>query len=292
MKWRRHLRLIPIARFREAPPRVAVLRLAGVIGGAGGPLRQGLALSRLETVINQAFELDGLKAIALAVNSPGGSPVQSALIAGRLRDLAAEKGVPILAFCEDVAASGGYWLAAAGDEIFVQESSILGSIGVISASFGFQGLIDRLGIERRLHTAGAKKSMLDPFRPENSDDIARLKAIQAEIHDDFKAWVKARRGDRLKADSETLFSGEFWTGSKAIELGLADAKGELRQTLRARFGEKVKIIPIRPRQPWWRGRMGLTMGGGSAFFNSWSGNLADDLLAAAEERALWARFGL
>jgi serine protease SohB len=244
MSWRKILRVIPLRRFREPPPRVAVLRLAGVIGSLG-PLRQGLTGHGLERSIARAFELPDLAAVALSVNSPGGSPAQAALIGKRIRDLAAEKDVKLLAFCEDVAASGGYWLAAAADEIFVQESSIVGSIGVISSGFGFGGLIDRFGIERRVHTAGEKKSMLDPFKPENPDDIARLKAIQEEIHGHFKDWVTERRGPKLTADSQTLFSGEFWTGGKAIELGLADARGELLADGAFRLGERDKPQPRR-----------------------------------------------
>jgi signal peptide peptidase SppA len=293
MSWRKILRVIPLRRFREPPPRVAVLRLAGVIGSLG-PLRQGLTGHGLERSIARAFELPDLAAVALSVNSPGGSPAQAALIGKRIRDLAAEKDVKLLAFCEDVAASGGYWLAAAADEIFVQESSIVGSIGVISSGFGFGGLIDRFGIERRVHTAGEKKSMLDPFKPENPDDIARLKAIQEEIHGHFKDWVTERRGPKLTADSQTLFSGEFWTGGKAIELGLADARGELHSVLRERYGDKVRIVPIRPRRSWLMERFGSEsetshgLGARSLLPSTWAG----DLLAALEERGLWSRFGL
>jgi serine protease SohB len=293
MSWRKILRLIPLRRFREPAPRVAVLRLAGVIGSLG-PLRQGLTVSGLERTIARAFEIPDLAAVALAVNSPGGSPVQAALIGKRVRDLAAEKDVKLIAFCEDVAASGGYWLAAAADEIFVQDSSIVGSIGVISSGFGFGGLIERFGIERRVHTAGEKKSMLDPFKPEDPTDVARLKAIQEEIHGHFKDWVTERRGPKLTADAETLFSGEFWTGDKAVEMGLADAKGELRAVLRERYGDKVRIVPIRPRRSWLMERFGSEseaasgLGARSFLPSTWAG----DLLAAIEERSLWGRFGL
>ena len=293
MNWRDILRLIPLQRFRHPAPKVAVLRLSGIIGGLG-PVRQGLTLAGLETTIARAFAIPDLSAVAISVNSPGGSPVQSELIAARIRDLAAEKEVRVFAFCEDVAASGGYWLAAAADEIFVQDSSILGSIGVISSGFGFQGFIERFGVERRIHTAGNKKSMLDPFKPEDPKDVERLKDIQQEIHEHFKNWVIERRGDKLTAEREALFSGEFWTGGRAVELGLADGRGELRATLRERYGEKVKILPVKPRKPWWKGRVGLEGGLAStgAAASILPSNWANDLIAALEERSLWGRFGL
>ncbi len=283
------LKYLPVKRFREPPPRVAVLRLSGVIGSLG-PIRRGLTLAGMEPLIERAFKLPRLQAVALSVNSPGGSPVQSALITKRIRDLAAEKEVPVLTFCEDVAASGGYWLACAGDEIFVQPSSIIGSIGVISAGFGFPALLERFGVERRIHSAGDKKSMLDPFKPEDPKDVARLKNLQKEVHQDFIAAVKERRGERLKAKDATLFSGEFWSGAKALELGLADAEGELRHTLRVRYGDKVDIKTIDGERPWFRRRFGLAAPEG--FGAATPGDWAAGLLAAAEERALWARYGL
>jgi len=269
-----------IARLRGRPM-VAVVRLSGVIGPMG-PWRGGLSLAGLAPTLERAFSLGGVRAVALAVNSPGGSPVQSSLIAKRIRALAAEKKLPVLAFAEDVAASGGYWLATAADEIFADESSIIGSIGVISAGFGFQDLLQRIGVERRIHTAGVRKSMLDPFRPEQAEDIARLEALQREIHEGFKAQVRSSRGARLKGDDETLFSGEFWTGRRALELGLIDGIGDLRSVMRSRFGEKVQFRVVGAPTSWLRRRLGL------AGPQDWAGQL----LAAAEERALWARFGL
>jgi len=290
----RVLQYLPVKRFKEAPPQVAVVRLAGVIGH-GGPWRSSLSLANLERTLKQAFDLPRLKAVALAINSPGGSPVQSELIARRLRDLAKEKDVPILAFCEDVAASGGYWLASAADEVFVQPSSIVGSIGVIYAGFGFPDLIARYGIERRLHTSGDRKAMLDPFKPERPEDVERLKEIQKQIHERFVTVVKERRGDKLKEDSGDLFSGEFWTGERAVELGLADAVGELRQILRARFGEKVKIRRMESEKSWLKRRLGLHgapgLSGPSAGGKLAAG-LGADLLSALEERAYWSRYGL
>ncbi len=271
----------PFVRLRGTPV-VAVVRLSGVIGPLG-PWRGGLSLAGLAPTLERAFALGGLKGVALAINSPGGSPVQSALIARRIRALAAEKKLPVFAFVEDVAASGGYWLATAADEIYADDSSIVGSIGVISAGFGFQELLQRLGVERRVHTAGARKSMLDPFRPESPDDVARLEALQREIHDSFKAQVRARRGERLKADDETLFSGEFWTGRRGLDLGLIDGLGDLRSVMRTRFGDKVRLRPVGGQRGWLMRRLGR-----SAAPDDW----ARGLLVAAEERALWARFGL
>ncbi len=271
--------------FREPPPVVAVIRLAGVIG-ALGPLRAGLTLSGLADQIERAFKLPRLKAVALAINSPGGSPVQSALIGQRIRDLAEEKEVPVIAFAEDVAASGGYWLACAADEVFANENSIIGSIGVISAGFGFSDLLQRAGIERRVHAAGDKKTLLDPFLEEDPKDVARLKALQKEIHESFKAQVRSRRGERLEGGDKVLFSGEFWTGRKALELGLVDGLGELRQVLRERYGEKLRLKRVDGARPWWRRR--LPIGADLPAPQDW----AAGLIAAAEERALWARYGL
>jgi signal peptide peptidase SppA len=272
-----------LLRLFKRPPVVAVLRLDGVISSGGMLGRQGLNLAALAGPIHQAFSLRRLAAVALAINSPGGSPVQSSLIAGRIRQMADEKKVPVLAFAEDVAASGGYWLATAADEIYADSASIVGSIGVISAGFGFTGLIDRIGVERRLHTSGDRKSFLDPFRPEQPEDVERLKQIQRELHDTFRQHVVSRRGNRLKADHATLFSGEFWTGPRAAELGLVDGIGQLRPVLRARFGERVRLRPVGARRSWLARRLGM---------ESLAAEAAGAVLAAAEERALWSRYGL
>src|SRR5215468_3930121 len=230
-------RLVP-RRFRTDVPVVPVVRLAGVIGVVT-PLRPGLLLSSIAKSLERAFSTRRAQAVALVINSPGGSPSQSHLIYRRIRQLADEKSLPVLTFVEDVGASGGYMLACAADEIICNEFSIVGSIGVVGASFGFNELMEKVGIERRLYTSGDRKAMLDPFLPEKADDVKRIKAIQQDIHQHFIALVKERRAAKLNGPDKTLFSGEFWTATKAIEFGLADRIGDLRSVLRERFGEKV-----------------------------------------------------
>ena len=278
--WREALKWLPFERTQNPPPRVAVVRLAGVIGGGGGtPLRRpGLNAQTVGPVLERAFKIGDVKAVALVINSPGGSPVQSSLIAKRVRALAEKHEVPVLAFAEDVAASGGYWLACAGDEIFVDESSIVGSIGVIAAGFGFQELIARYGIERRVYTAGERKNVLDPFVAEKRDEVDRLRALQGEIHEAFKTMVRERRAGKLKAPEDELFTGEFWAGGRAVELGLADAVDDLHSVTQARFGEKVRLIRVGGRRGWLGQRFGVSV--------------MDAVLQAVEERLLWARFGL
>jgi serine protease SohB len=273
------------APWRPRAPVVPVVRLSGVIGGA--PLRGlGLSLQGLNATLERAFKVRGAKAVALAINSPGGSPVQSALIAGRIRALAGDKGLPVIAFIEDVGASGGYWLALAADEIFAAANSIIGSIGVVHASFGFAAVLDRLGIERRLYTAGAKKSMLDPFRPQDPEDVDRLMAIMSEIHGDFKTMVRERRGRHLSASDVDLFEGQIWTGRKALELGLIDGLGDLHATLRQRFGDKVKLPQVGIPRPWWRRRLNVRPGAAEARM------AVDGVLDALIEHVHWARYGL
>ncbi|HZQ02050.1 MAG TPA: S49 family peptidase [Reyranella sp.] len=268
-------------RFRRGPV-VPVVRLSGVIAASSLLGSRGLSIEQTAPLLRRAFSLRGAQAVALSINSPGGSPVQSALIAQRIRLHAAEKKLPVIAFVEDVAASGGYWLACAADEIVADAASIVGSIGVISAGFGFQDLIARFGIERRVHTSGERKSMLDSFRPEKPEDVERLKGLQAEIHDGFKDWVRERRAGKLKADEAGLFSGEFWTGRRGLELGLVDALGELRTVLQQRYGEKVHLPLIAPKR-----RLLSRFGLGSGLEE-----LGPSTVAAIEERLHWQRFGL
>jgi signal peptide peptidase SppA len=280
------------ARLRRDVPVVPVVRLSGAIG-AVTPLRPGLTLAGIAKTLERAFTTRGAKAVALLINSPGGSPVQSRQIYLRIRQLATEKKLPVLVFVEDVAASGGYMIACAGDEIFCDPSSILGSIGVVGGSFGFQELIRKIGVERRLYTAGERKATLDPFLPENPDDVARLKAIQREIHAIFISLVKDSRGARLKGADDELFTGEYWAGEKSISLGLADGIGDLRSTLRARYGEKVLTPVIAPASGMLSGLLGRRApGAGSLGALDGIRALPDDLISALETRAIWAKFGL
>jgi serine protease SohB len=277
--------LIP-RRFRGDEPVVPVVRLAGVIG-ASSPLRPGLTLAGVARTLDRVFATRNARAVALIVNSPGGSPVQSHLIFRRIRELAAEKKLRVIAFVEDAAASGGYMIACAADEIVADPSSIVGSIGVVGGSFGFDKMIAKIGVERRLYTSGEHKATLDPFLPENPDDVARLKQLQREIHDDFIALVKSRRGDKLKGPENDLFSGDYWAGRRGLELGLVDAIGDLRGVLRERYGDKVATPLVSAERGWFGrrvpgvGREELKLAG-----------LAEDLISALEARAMWARFGL
>ncbi len=281
---RRLLRRLPFGPWRGREPTVAVLRFDGIIGLRG---RRGLSVRRYAAALERAFAQPGLKAVALAINSPGGSPAQSALLYRRIRQLAAEHAVPVLAFAEDVAASGGYWLALAADEIYAEETSLLGSIGVITAGFGFVDLLGRLGVERRLYTAGTNKSLLDPFLPEQPQDVERLKTIQQDLHESFKELVRQRRGAKLKGEDAQVFSGEAFVGKRALALGLIDGIGELRGVLRGLFGEEVRLRLFDPerRRPLWA-RIAVPTRPDVA------GDMIGDLMTRVEERLIWARFGL
>ncbi|GLY36536.1 serine protease [Amycolatopsis sp. NBRC 101858] len=258
---------------------VAVVKLHGVITPSPSPLARGaINLAAVETALTRAFGHERLKAVALLINSPGGAPTQSGLVAERIRQLADEKGVPVLAFCEDVAASGGYWLACAADEIYAHRTSMVGSIGVISGGFGFTGLLERFGIERRLHTAGANKSRLDPFSPEKPEDVEWLKKMHTQLHELFVSWVKERRGDRLTG-TEDLFTGDVWLGAKAHELGLIDGLGSLRQIITERYPD-ADISVAEPKRPL-LARLGV--GAPAA---------ASAVLDAVTQKAAWSRFGL
>lgn len=279
-------RLVP-ARFRADIPVVPVVRLSGVIG-MGTPLRPGLMLSAVARTLDRAFAVRHARAVALIINSPGGSPSQSHLIMRRIRQLAAEKKLPVLAFIEDVGASGGYMLACAADEIICDQYSIVGSIGVVGGSFGFPKLMEKLGVERRLYTSGDNKVMLDPFQPEKPEDVKRIKAIQKEIHGHFIALVKERRGIKLKGTDKTLFSGEFWNAQTAVDLGLADSIGDIRQVLRLRYGDKVRTPLIEGA----RSFLGRTLPGVDLTGALNRAGLAEDLVSALETRALWSQYGL
>jgi len=285
-------------RWRGDLPVVPVVRLTGVIGFST-PLRPGLSIAGIAKTLDRAFAVRNAKAVALTINSPGGSAVQSHLIFRRIRALAEEKKLPVIAFVEDVAASGGYMIACAADEIVCDPASIVGSIGVIGATFGFPEAIKKLGVERRIYTAGEHKSMLDPFLAENEEDVARLKAVQRDIHDMFIGLVRASRGARLTGQEKTLFSGEYWVAGTAKEFGLVDELGDVRSFLRRRFGEDVAMPPIAAERSFFRrvapGVAGLApeqlldhAGDGHGLGHG----LVDDVISAIETRAIWARFGL
>ncbi len=276
------LKWLPLVGVAGRRPVVNVLRLEGTIMAASR-VRRSLNLSGLEPLLDRAFSSGRPVAVALVINSPGGSPVQSALIAARIRMLADEKKLPVIAFAEDVAASGGYWLACAADEIYANHSSIIGSIGVIHAGFGLHRFLENHGIERRLHTAGDRKAMLDPFAPESEQDVKRLSALLKELHVTFRDHVRERRGDRLKASNRRLFSGEFWTGERSLALGLVDGIGDCRSIMRERFGDNTRFRSIARRQP---------LGGLALRSIAPADALADDLVGAVEERLAWQRYGL
>jgi serine protease SohB len=275
-------------KFRKDGPVIPVVRLQGPIGMAT-PLRPGLSLATVALPLQRAFSVKKAPAVALIVNSPGGSPVQSRLIFQRIRDLAKENDKEVLVFVEDVAASGGYMIALAGDEIIADPFSIVGSIGVVAAGFGFPDLLSKIGVERRVYTAGEKKVILDPFQKENAEDVEYLKGLQQEIHEIFIDMVKKSRGDVL-ADDPAIFSGKFWTGHSARDLGLIDAIGDLRGTLKARYGQEAEPKLFSAPRGLFGRRSGVS--GVAATGGSLAEGLGKDLISAAEERSLWSRFGL
>jgi serine protease SohB len=281
-------KLLP-QRFRTDIAIVPVVRLSGVIG-ISSPLKPGLTLASVARVLERAFTTRNARAVALSINSPGGSAVQSHLIFQRVRALAEEHEIPVIAFVEDVAASGGYMIACAADEIICDASSIVGSIGVVGATFGFDKLIGKLGIERRVYTSGERKVMLDPFLPEKPEDVDRLKGIQKDIHESFIALVQARRGAKIDGREKALFSGEFWIGNRARELGLVDAIGDLRGALRTRYGETVKTPLIAERGLFGRKTPGISSAMIEQFLDR--PGLVEETVSALEARALWARYGL
>lgn len=284
-------RLLPKSMRKEGVT-IPVVRLSGTIMAGGSALRPALNLASCAGVLEKAFSFKAAPAVAISINSPGGSPVQSRLIFQRIRDLASEKNKRVLVFVEDVAASGGYMIAVAGDEIIADPSSIVGSIGVVSASFGFTEMLDKIGVERRVHTAGQNKSILDPFQPEKPEDVERLKALQLEVHETFIDLVKSRRGGKL-ADDPDLFTGLFWTGKRGFALGLVDALGDIRGTLKARFGANTRLQVISPPRGLLSRRLnpfGARSGGSLA--QEIASAAASGLVDAAEERALWARYRL
>lgn len=281
-KIRELLSKIPLPMFQNPATLVNVLPLHGAIGESSR-FSEALNMEGLEDKISAAFEGYNLKAVALEINSPGGSPVQSELIMRRIRALSEEKEIPVFAFAQDVAASGGYMLSLAGEEIYAHQASIVGSIGVIMAGFGFNKAIEKVGVERRVYTAGESKSTLDPFMPENKDDVAHVKDLQKDIHTFFKDMVKERREDKLKGTQKVMFSGKFWTGSEALKMGLIDGIGDIRSVCREKFGDKVKFQRMEKEKSFIKGLLGLSARRSS---------VADDIARTLETKALWSRFGL
>lgn len=280
-------KLLP-ARFRPEETVIPVIRLHGPIMAGGSQFRPAVNLANVAPLLKRAFDDKQAPAVAIVINSPGGSPVQSRLIYRRIRDLALEKNKKVIVFVEDVAASGGYMIAAAGDEIIADPSSIVGSIGVVSAGFGFVGLIEKLGVERRVYTAGSNKATLDPFQPEKESDIEHLKSLQLDIHDIFINLVKESRGDKL-ADDPDLFTGKFWSGVRGLDLGLVDELTDMRSALKARYGDKVKLQLVTAP----KGLFGRRLPGALARLETGGlAAIASEGLNALEERALWSRYGL
>ncbi|MCF8475006.1 MAG: S49 family peptidase [Emcibacter sp.] len=281
-KLRELLIRIPIPLFQNPTPVVAILPLEGVIGSTSR-FSTALNLAGLEEKIEQAFDVYNLKAVALAINSPGGSPVQSELIMRHIQRLSEEKKIPVYAFAEDVAASGGYLISLAAEEIYAHEASIIGSIGVISTGFGFHKAIEKIGVERRVYAAGDNKSVLDPFQPEKEKDVKLLKEMQKEIHVFFKNLVKESRGDRLKGTEKLMFSGQFWAGNEALKLGLIDGIGDIHSVCREKFGDKTKFKRIKEEKGLIKSLIGI---------KSANLKLSDEIMATMESKSLWSRFGL
>lgn len=279
---RNFLSKLPIEALANPAPVVSVLPLEGVIGSSGR-FSSAINLANLEEKITAAFEVYNAKAVAITINSPGGSPVQSELIVMRIRELSKEKEIPVYAFAEDVAASGGYMLSLAADEIYAHQASIVGSIGVINAGFGYPGAIEKLGIERRVYTAGESKSLMDPFKPEVEKDVKLMKALLKEVHDFFKTFVKEARGDKLKGVQKTLFSGQVWNGEEATKLGLIDGVGDMRSVMKDKLGDDVKFKRIKEEKSFLKGMLGMRMNKSS---------IADDVIKTLETRSEWGRFGL
>ena len=274
------LSLLPF--FKNSNPVISVLRLEGVIGKVGA-FKTGLSIDGLNELIEIAFNKPKVKAVCLVINSPGGSPVQSELIASRIISLSKAKNIPVYSFVEDVAASGGYWLAAAGSEIYASKSSIVGSFGVISAGFGFEGAIEKLGITRRIYTAGKNKSVLDPFLPPKKEDISILKNLQKQVCDHFIDYIKTRRGGKLTQSDEILFTGEFWAGQSALDYGLIDGIDNLYNFVKQRFGEEVKIDYVTPKKSWFKKKMGLNA-------TELSQEITDSAINSVENKSLYNKF--
>ena len=284
-RYAEYLKKIPvIGEWIEPTDKVAVLRFAGVIADSTMMRRAGVNYHKFRDAIPEAFELSRLRAVAIIINSPGGAPAQCSLISDQIMALSAEKKIPVYAFVEDVAASGGYWLACCGDEIYVQETSIIGSIGVISSGFGLDEFIKKHDVKRRVYTSGRDKSFLDPFKPEKEDDLQRLRALQADMHESFKVWVKSRRAGKLAGDDSELLEGAFWTGKAAVENGIADSIGNVVGVMKEKFGDDIKLVDCTPEKK--SLLSSLNPLSGEAKFH------LGQILEVAEEKSAWGRFGL
>lgn len=285
-RMKQYIRAIPfLGDWLDPQDSVAVLRMAGVIADGSMMRRAGINFKKFNKAIDDAFDVKRLRAVALIINSPGGAPAQCSLISAKIRKLATEKNVPVVAFVEDVAASGGYWLSCVGDEIYAQETSIVGSIGVISSGFGLDEFIKRYDVKRRIHTSGRDKSFLDPFKPEKAEDVSRLKKLQEQMHASFKDWVHERRDPKLNGEDGDLMEGAFWTGKEALEKGLIDGIGDIHSVLKERFGDKIRFVECSPEKKGFLSSI-LPFGDSEAGFD------AGAIVEVAEERAAWNRFGL
>lgn len=283
-KFRDYLKDVPyIGPLMEGKPKVVAIRMAGVIADAAMVRRAGISHAKYSKILDKAFSSPNVKAVALIINSPGGAPAQCSLIGAQIRKLSEEKEIPVYAFVEDVAASGGYWLACAAGEIYAQETSIVGSIGVISSGFGLEDFIKRYDVKRRVYTSGKDKSFLDPFKPEKPEDVARLRDLQENMHESFKSWVRERRDGKLNGSESDLMEGAFWTGDDALRLGLIDGIGSCRAVMKEKFGDDIKIVDVAPEKKW---QIPFLPG---AEIKS---DMIADTMAYAEDRAAWGRFGL
>lgn len=284
-RWAEYLKKIPfIGEWFDPKEKIAVLRMAGVIADSSMMRRAGINYHKFREAITDSFDVKGVRAVALVINSPGGAPAQCSIISSAIQKLSEEKDIPVYAFIEDVAASGGYWLACTAREIYAQETSIVGSIGVISSGFGFENLIKKYDVERRIHTSGRDKSFLDPFKPEKASDVDRLKSIQSEMHHSFKEWVIEQRGGRLRGTEDELMEGAFWTGKKAHELGLIDGIGTISTIMKSKYGEEIKFVDCSPEKKSFLSSI--------LPFASESKVDLGSLVDVAEEKSVWGRYGL
>ncbi len=283
-RMQKYMEQIPfVGEYLNPTDKVVIIRMAGVIADSSQMRRAGINFNKFKDSIVDAFDTPRAKAVAIVINSPGGAPAQCSLISSLVQKLSNDKNIPVYTFVEDVAASGGYWLACLGDEIYAQTTSIVGSIGVISSGFGFDEFIKNHDITRRIYTSGRDKSFLDPFKPEKADDIARLKSLQTDMHETFKDWVKSQRGLRLNGDDSQLMEGGFWTGKAALELGLIDGIGDVTSVMKEKFGDDVKFIDKSPEKKSFLSSL-IPFGEASVGL--------DGLIDAAQEKSIWGRFGL